>query len=98
MSAWEYKVWIGKKENKVNDFITSLIRTYVPIIIGSVAAWLTAKGITIDSTAIAGLTAFLSGLFSAVYYVVVRLIERKYSRAGILLGRAKEIHYLEPPR
>ena len=76
-----------------SDFVTSLIRTYVPIIVGTVVGWLAAKGITVDSNAVAGLTAFLSGFFSAVYYLVVRVLERRYPQLGWLLGAAKKPEY-----
>lgn len=80
----------------MSDFLTSLIRTYVPIIVGSFVGWLAVKGVSLDPNAIAGLTAFLGGLFSAVYYLVVRLLERKFPQVGILLGSTKKPEYTVP--
>lgn len=80
----------------MSDFFTSLIRTYVPIIVGAVAGWLTAKGVHVDANAVAGLTAFLGGLFSAVYYLAVRLLEKKFPSAGVLLGSTKKPVYTNP--
>jgi hypothetical protein len=77
----------------MNDLVTSLIRTWTPIIVGQIAGYLAATGIDVDANAIAGLTAFLGALFSGLYYLVVRLIERKYPQAGILLGKAKLVEY-----
>lgn len=80
----------------MSDFITSIIRTYVPIIVGTILAFLASKGITLDAEAAANLTLFLGALFSGVYYLVVRLIERKFPQAGWLLGQAKVVKYTEP--
>lgn len=80
----------------MNDLITSLIRTWTPIIVGQIIGFLTAQGIDVGVDAIAGLTAFLGALFSGLYYLIVRLIERKYPQAGILLGRAKKVEYSAP--
>lgn len=80
----------------MNDLITSLIRTWTPIIVGQLAGFLTAQGLDVGVDAIAGLTAFLGALFSAVYYLAVRLLERKFPQAGILLGSAKKVEYSAP--
>jgi hypothetical protein len=77
----------------VNDFATSIIRTYTPIIVGSVIGWLAARGVSISAEGAAGLAAFLAAAFSAFYYLVIRLIERKYPGAGALLGVAKRPEY-----
>lgn len=77
------------------DFVTSLIRTYVPILVGQLAAWLALKGVQLDDAAVAGLVAFVGGAISAVYYLVVRLIEQKFPQAGILLGSTKKPEYTD---
>lgn len=77
----------------MQDYVTSTIRTVVPVIVGAVVGFLASKGIDIDQSAVAGLTAFLSGLFTAVYYVVVRFVETKYPKAGWLLGTPKKPSY-----
>jgi hypothetical protein len=77
----------------MNDLLISFIRTAVPTIVGAVAGFLTAKGITLDPSALAGLTAFLSGLFTAVYYLIARFLESKYPKLGFLLGVAKPPTY-----
>jgi hypothetical protein len=79
----------------MNSFVTSLVRTYVPIIVGSLASYLALKGIQLDATALAGLTAFLGGIISAVYYLVVRLLEKKFPQVGVLLGVAAKPTYKE---
>ena len=80
----------------MNDLITSLIRTWTPIIVGQLAGFLTAQGLDVGVDAIAGLTAFLGALFSALYYLAARLLERRFPQAGILLGKAKLVEYSAP--
>lgn len=77
----------------MNDLITSYLRTAVPVIVGAVVGFLATKGIDVDDNAVAGLTAFLSGLSTAVYYGLVRLVETKYPKAGWLLGTPKKPEY-----
>lgn len=77
----------------MNDLAISVIRTVVPSIVGAVLAFLTARGIELDAEAAANLTGFLTALLGGLYYVVVRLIERKHPKAGVLLGKAKTPEY-----
>lgn len=77
----------------MNNLIPSLIRTYVPIIVGSVAAWLLSKGIVLDQNATNGLILFLGGILSAVYYLVARVLEHKFPQFSWLLGSAKAPQY-----
>ena len=76
----------------MGDFVTSLIRTYVPILVGQVAAWLALKGVQLDEQTVVAATAALGGLLSAVY-LVVRLIEQKFPQIGVLLGSTKKPEY-----
>jgi len=81
----------------MNNFVTSLIRTYVPIGVGAVAAYLLTKGIELDAEAQLGLVTFLTALLQGAYYLAARLIERKIPQAGtLLLGSAKKPDYVEP--
>lgn len=77
----------------MNDIITSLIRTYVPIAVGTVISWLATRGLNIDEATGAALVAGLTGVCIAVYYTVVRLLERKFPKIGLLLGSAKTPEY-----
>lgn len=79
----------------MNDFITSLIRTYVPIGVGALMSWLATRGLDIDPQAGAGLIVFMTGTLQAAYYVVVRLLERQFPQVGWLLGQAKQVKYTE---
>lgn len=66
----------------------SIVRTLVPIAVGYAAAALLRFGIGLDEAALAGLTEFLGGLFAAVYYVLVRAVEQRWPKIGVLLGWA----------
>lgn len=80
----------------MNDFVTSLIRTYVPIVVGQFVAWLSLKGVELDPATVVSLTATVGGLLSALYYVVIRLLEKYVNpRLGVLLGSAKKPEYVE---
>lgn len=80
----------------MSDFVTSFVRTYVPIAVGTIISWLATKGINIDPQASAGLVAFLTGLIIAVYYGAVRLLEKKFPQIGWLLGSVKKPEYTQP--
>ncbi|NND36543.1 MAG: hypothetical protein HKN81_05340 [Gammaproteobacteria bacterium] len=67
----------------MNDFLVSLIRTWVPIVVGSVAAMI---GVDVDAAAI-------TGAVIAVYYAAVRFLELRYPRIGVLLGRTQQPTY-----
>lgn len=73
--------------------ITSLIRTWVPVVVGSFVAWLVTLGVTLDPSAQTGLTVGLTGLLIAAYYTVIRLLERKWPFLGVLLGSASAPSY-----
>lgn len=77
----------------MSDLFTSIVRTIVPMIVGSIASFLATKGIELDAATLAGLSTFLAGLFSALYYIIVRALEQKYPNLGILLGSKKTPEY-----
>lgn len=80
----------------MNDFITSLIRTWTPVFVGSVISWLATRGLDIDPADAAGLATALTGIIIAAYYLLARLIERKLpSVGGLLLGSSKKPEYTE---
>lgn len=78
-------------KNISSDLLVSIKRTLIPIIVGAVAASFLAG--YVDPVA---LERVLSGVISAVYYVVVRLIETKYPQVGILLGDKAQPVYEKP--
>lgn len=76
---------------KVN-LLVSIKRTLIPIIIGAVAA--SFLGQYVDPVA---LERVLSGIISAVYYLVIRFLETKAPSVGILLGSKAQPKYEVPP-
>jgi hypothetical protein len=75
------------------DYLASLWRTVVPLIVGTLVAWLAHAGIGVDSAAA---TAWLGTAFSAVYYAAFRLAEAHLGGAwGWFLGLARPPHYAD---
>lgn len=72
----------------MQNLINSFTRTYSPIIIGALVTWLITLGIELDLETQAGLVIALTGVIQAVYYAIVRLIEEKHPKIGVLLGKA----------
>ena len=79
----------------MNNFVTSLTRTYVPIIVGAIASYLLSKGIELDAQAQLGLITFTTALLQSVYYLVARLLERRNPQLGLLLGSTAQPKYVE---
>lgn len=77
----------------MSDYVTSLIRTVIPMVVGTVLTWLAAKGVVVDDATSAGLVAFLTGLSSAAYYVIARQLEARFPQFGWLLGVPKTPNY-----
>ena len=80
----------------MTNFVTSLIRTYVPIIAGALISWLATAGLAIEADAQAGLIVFLTAVLQGGYYLAARLLERKFPQFGLLLGSAQKPVYTEP--
>lgn len=70
----------------MTDFVTGLIRTYVPIAVGVFITWVATLGVELDATTEAGLIAGLTGVLIAVYYTVVRFLAKKWPFLEVLLG------------
>lgn len=74
---------------KVNDYLTSLARTVVPIIVGLVVTVALKAGLDLH-----GYAPEITAAVSAGYYAAVHYVERFVDpRAGFLLGVAKVAHY-----
>ena len=68
----------------------SLVRTVVPVIVGSVLGWLVSVGLTVDPEFEPLLGTALTGAFTAIYYAIVRVLETYVTpKFGWLLGLAK---------
>lgn len=73
----------------MNPFAASLIRTIVPIIVGSILGLLTRAGLDIDLEGQQALSTLIDSAFIGAYYLVIRIIETKVPQIGWLLGLAK---------
>lgn len=68
----------------------SIVRTYVPLIVGGVLGFFASQGITIDPEFEEAFTGVLMLVGSGLYYLVARLFETYVSpKLGWLLGSAK---------
>lgn len=81
----------------MTNFVISLIRTYVPIAVGTLISFLFVQfGLTLDGEIALQLTTGLTGLVIGLYYLVARLLERKFPQLGVLLGSTAKPVYVEP--
>lgn len=68
----------------------SIVRTYVPLIVGGVLGWFASQGITVDPAFEESFTGILMLVGSGLYYLVARLFETYVSpKLGWLLGTSK---------
>jgi hypothetical protein len=80
----------------MNNTVTSYVRTYAPIVAGTIIAWLTSNGIETDENFSTNLTLALSLAFSMLYYLVARLVGKKYPVVErFMLGSSKTPVYRE---
>jgi len=77
----------------MNDAIIALIRTIVPIAVGSVIAWLSLRGVNLAPETATATTTALTGLLSGAYYAVVKLLSDNFPWMGWLLGYAAQPSY-----
>lgn len=83
----------------MNDYLLSLIRTWVPIAVGAVLSWLAVKyGVAVPESISNEVTVALTGVVIGVYYAVVRALEKQWPAFGKLLGAARKPVYVEPSR
>lgn len=72
----------------------SYIRTWIPMAVGALLTWLsTSHNIVVDEATSAALIAGFSGLVSAIYYGVVRILEKVHPAFGYFLGVPKQPAY-----
>ena len=68
-------------ETGLKSLIPSIVRTLVPLIVSVLVGW----GLA-DTNLTDPVTAVLTILVTALYYIVVRLLEQHWSKIGWLLG------------
>lgn len=71
------------------DLLPSLLRTFVPVLVGLILGVLGSTAVGFEEQ----LTAVISAAITLVYYLVLRLVEQKWPKLGILLGSAKKPTY-----
>lgn len=83
--------------NPLSNFVISLIRTYVPALVGAAISWLALRGVEVtDDMRLLSVT-MLTGLAMAAYYTIARTIETKWPILGrILLGSKQAPTYQLP--
>ena len=84
-----------KNMETFNNQVISIIRTFVPVLVGQIITWLATQGVLDTTGEISSLliTTFTL-LFTTIYYAIVRLLEEKVSsKYGWLLGVAKTPTY-----
>lgn len=81
----------------MNNFVTSQIRTAVPIIVGQLIG-LAAKhfGVIIDADSEVQLVAAFTSIAGILYYTIVRYLERRFPNFGWLLGSKSQPVYKDP--
>lgn len=85
----------------MTDYIISQIRMYVPLSVGVVIAFLASHGMNlhISDARVEAVVTVLTGLFTALYYSMVRLLEKYVSpKFGWLLGYAQSPSYAVAPK
>ncbi|GAA2450782.1 hypothetical protein GCM10010191_80990 [Actinomadura vinacea] len=70
----------------MNDYVVSLIRTWVPVAVGAALTWLATKaGIVLDDDTSAMATTVAVGFVTATYYAAARAIEQKWPKVGRIM-------------
>lgn len=75
----------------MSDLAKSIVRSVVPIVVGFGASLLAHVGISQPAV-----VAAIGSAVAIAYGVSIRLIERKYPKAGVLLGAIGAPTYLSP--
>jgi hypothetical protein len=71
----------------LNELGPNLIRTYVPVVVGAVVAWLTARGIHVNAGTTSQAIIAMTAVFTSAYYTIARVVEEKFPGLGaVLLG------------
>lgn len=77
----------------MNSWVVQQVRTWVPVIVGSFAAWLLTLGVDLSAEAQGGLVVGLTGLIVGVYYTVTSWLAKKWPWLGFLLGSTRQPVY-----
>lgn len=67
----------------MQDLLRSVVRTFVPVVVGLIISGLAMAGVEVDQAA---LTSVIDAIFVGLYYTVVRFLESKNKQFGWFLG------------
>ena len=73
----------------MNPLAINMIRTYVPVLVGAVASYLVAHGVHVQPDQAAWAVASMTGVFTAAYYTIVRVLEERWPWIGTMLLLSK---------
>lgn len=77
------------------DVWDSLVRTFTPVVVGQIVAWLSLTGVELDPQFATSLTLLVGALCTGAYYLVARLLETFVTpKFGVLLGLTREPIYV----
>ena len=76
----------------------SIVRTIVPVVVGAIVSYLATLGVTLQEDVMAALSVIITAAATAIYYIVVRWLEQKFPKLGILLGYAAVPAGYIPPK
>lgn len=79
----------------MSEALIAIIRTVVPTLVGAFAAWLASVGLSLDAETQAATVVALTGLFSGLYYTLVRWLGQRFPWAEWLLGYNATPAYFE---
>lgn len=74
-----------------NSLVTSIVRTIVPYLVGTLAG----QGLVLTDDSLTAISSVLAFLIGIGYYVVVRLLGKKWPKAEYLLGVPSKPIYKE---
>lgn len=77
----------------ISDYVASIIRTVVPTAVGAIISWAVSLGITLPASAKDLLTPALAFAAAILYYLLVRWLEKRWPKLGVLLGVPKQPVY-----
>lgn len=70
--------------------IPALIRTYVPLGLAVLFGWLSSLGINVSDEAQSALAMGIGAIIAALYYTVVKKLEKRFPALTILLGSKQQ--------
>jgi len=78
----------------LSDYGRSIIRTVVPLVVGSIVGWFATRGVEIDASTIIPL---VDAAIAGLYYAAIRAAEQRWPNAGLMLGARGAPSYVAPP-